>query len=75
MSNRVYDLLKFLALIALPAIAAFYVGLAQLWGWPNGELIGATIMLVDTLLGALLQVSSANYKKEEAAKQVSSPIK
>lgn len=64
MSNKVYDILKFIAQIVLPALATFYVTLASLWGLPYPEEISGTIMAVDTLLGALLMISSTNYNKK-----------
>ena len=63
MSNKVYDVLKWIALVALPAIAFFYETLAGIWGLPFVEQIPATIMAVDLLLGVLLGVSSNTYKK------------
>lgn len=64
MSNRVYDALKWLAMIFLPAVSALYFGLSQIWGFPYGEEIVGTLALIDTFLGALLGISSANYWKE-----------
>lgn len=63
MSNKVYDVLKFIAQIVLPALATFYVTIAGIWGLPYGEQISGTIMAVDLLLGAILGISSAQYKK------------
>jgi len=63
MSNRVYDTLKFIAQIVLPALATFYVTLASLWNLPYAEQISGTIMAIDTLMGAVLMISSSNYKK------------
>ena len=68
LSNKTYDTLKSVALIWLPAIAALYVGLAQVWGgnvFPYAEQIAGTIALVETFLGAVLQISTRNYWKEE----------
>lgn len=65
MSNKVYDILKFIAQIVLPALATFYVTIAGLWGLPYPEEIAGTIMAIDTLLGAVLMISSANYYKKE----------
>lgn len=64
MSNKTYDILKFIAQIVLPAIATFYVTIAGLWGLPFPKEISGTIMAADTLLGAVLMISSNNYKKE-----------
>ena len=63
MSNKVYDVLKFIAQIVLPAIATLYVTLAGIWGLPFSEQIGGTVMAVDTFLGAILMLSSKNYNK------------
>lgn len=63
MSNRVYDILKWIALIFIPAIGALYFGLAQIWGFPYGEEIVGTLTLIDTFLGALLGISTAQYNK------------
>lgn len=61
MSNQVYDILKFLAQIVLPAIATFYVTIASIWGLPLGDEISRTVMAVDTLLGAVLMISTSQY--------------
>ena len=63
MSNKVYDILKWVAQIVLPALAALYLGLASIWGLPYGEQIAGTIMVIDTFLGAILGVSTARYKQ------------
>ena len=63
MSNKVYDALKFIAQIVLPALATLYFALAQIWGLPYGEQIVGTITAIDAFLGALLGISSVNYKK------------
>lgn len=64
MSNKVYDVLKYVAMIGLPAVATLYAALAAAWGWPNAEQIIATITAIDTFLGALLQISSKQYSKK-----------
>lgn len=63
MSNKVYDALKFVAQILLPALATLYFALAQIWNLPYGEQIVGTITAIDAFLGALLGISSINYKK------------
>lgn len=68
MSNKVYDILKWVALIVLPAIATLYFAVAQIWGLPYGEQTVGTITAVDTFLGALLGVSNAAYNKQEVKK-------
>lgn len=64
MSNKVYDALKYVAMIVLPAIGTLYFALANIWGLPYGEEVVGTITAVDAFLGALLGISSAKYKGE-----------
>lgn len=63
MSSRVYDKLKWIAQILLPAIGTLYFALAQIWGFPYAEQIVGTITAIDCFLGALLGISTAMYKK------------
>lgn len=65
MNDKVYDILKWIAMIVLPAIGTLYFALAGIWGLPYGEEIVGTITAIDTFLGALLGVSSASYKKKQ----------
>lgn len=64
MSNKVYDALKWIAQIALPALGALYFGLSRIWNLPYGEEIVGTITVLDTFLGALLGISSAQYNSK-----------
>ncbi len=64
MSNKLYDVLKWIALVVLPALSALYLGLSGIWGFPYGEQVSGTIALIDTFLGALLGISSAQYNKD-----------
>ena len=66
MSNKVYDVLKWIAMVVLPAIATLYFALAGIWGFPYGEASVGTITAVDTFLGALLGISSVQYNKKKA---------
>ena len=68
LSNKVYDVLKFIAQIVLPAIATFYLTLAGIWNLPFGEQVSATVMAIDTLLGAVLMISSNTYSKSIGGK-------
>ena len=63
MTNKVYDVLKWITLIALPAVTALWLTLANIWGFPYAEAIGATLAAITTFLGALLGISSYNYNK------------
>lgn len=61
--NKVYDALKFIALIVLPALGTLYFALANIWGFPYGEQIVGTITAVDAFLGAILKISNDQFKK------------
>jgi hypothetical protein len=63
MSNKVYDALKYVAQIVLPALATLYFALAQIWGLPYGEQVVGTITAVDAFLGALLRLTTIKYEK------------
>jgi hypothetical protein len=67
MTNKVYDVLKWLTMVGLPAFAVLYTTLAPVWGFPYAQEIQATILAVVTFLGVVLQISSAKHtaKKEE----------
>lgn len=64
MSNKVYDILKWIAQIFLPAFAALYFALSNVWGLPYAEQVVGTVTAVDAFLGVLLGVSTAVYNKE-----------
>jgi hypothetical protein len=64
LSNNVYDILKDVALVWLPAAAVFYATIGKIWGLPYTTEIPATIMAVDTFLGAVLKISTNAYYKE-----------
>nr|DAQ56488.1 MAG TPA: holin [Caudoviricetes sp.] len=63
LSDKTYSLLKWVALILLPALGTLYFALAGIWGLPFGEQIVGTITAIDTFLGAILGISTNNYKK------------
>ena len=63
LSDKTYSLLKWIALILLPALGTLYSALAGIWGLPFGEQIVGTITAIDTFLGAILGISTNNYKK------------
>lgn len=63
--DKVYDILKWIVMIVIPALATAYVGLSGVWGWPHADEIAKTAAVVCTLLGALLGISTAQYNKGE----------
>lgn len=65
MSNKVYDILKYIAQIVLPALGTLYFALAKIWNFPYGSEVVGTISAVDAFLGALLKLSSDKYNAEQ----------
>lgn len=63
MNDKTYNVLKWVVMIVLPAIAALYSTLSLLWGFPYMEQIVGTITAIATFLGAMIGVSTANYNK------------
>lgn len=64
LSNKAYDIIKWIAQYLLPALGALYFALSQIWGLPYGEEIVGTITAIDAFLGAILGISTIGYKKE-----------
>ena len=64
MTNKVYDVLKYIAQIVLPSLGTLYFALAAIWNFPYGEEVVGTITAVDAFLGAILKLSSDAYYKE-----------
>lgn len=63
MNNKVYDILKWIAMYLLPALGTLYFALASIWGLPYGEQVVGTITAIDTFLGVILGISSVKYNK------------
>ena len=63
MSNKVYDILKWIALIALDAVGLLYKTIAAIWHLPLGDEVLATCTALSVFLGTVIGVSSASYKK------------
>ena len=64
MPNKVYDILKWVVIVALPATTTLWLALSAIWGWPYSEAIGATVTAITAFLGALIGVSSLKYNKK-----------
>lgn len=64
LSGKVYEWLKWLCLIGLPAVSALYFGLAQIWGFPYAEQICGTFSLVEAFIGTIIGISTYNYRRE-----------
>lgn len=66
LNNKTYDILKWIAQIAFPALGTLYFALATIWGFPFGEQIVGTISALDVFLGVLLGVSTSKYNQIRA---------
>lgn len=64
MNNTMYDILKWIAILFLPALAILIKTVFAIWQIPLGDQISATIIAIQVFLGAILGVSSLNYNKE-----------
>lgn len=62
-SNKTYDILKWVAMYFLPSLGTLYFALAGIWGLPYGEQVVGSITAIDTFLGVLLGISTAQYNK------------
>lgn len=63
--DKVYDILKWVCLIVLPACGTLYFALSGIWGFPYGEQIVGTLTAIDTFLGALIGVSAKTIHDEQ----------
>lgn len=66
MSNKTYDILKWITQLVLPALGTLYFALAGIWGFPYGEEIVGTIVAIDTFMGVVLGISTAKYNSNES---------
>lgn len=65
MNNKLYDILKWITVICLPALGTLYFALSGIWGFPYAEQVVGTISAVTTCLGILLGISTAEYNKSQ----------
>lgn len=65
LSNKTFDIMKWIVIIAIPALTTAYVGLSSIWGFPYAEAVAKTSAVVCTLLGALLGISTIQYNREQ----------
>ena len=64
LKDKIYDALKWIVLVVIPAMTTAYVGLSVVWGWPYSDKIAKTSAIVCTLLGAILGISTIQYNKD-----------
>lgn len=65
MNDKLYSVLKWLCIIALPAIASFYYMIAEIWKLPYSDEVPRTITGIATLIGALIGVSALSYNENK----------
>jgi hypothetical protein len=65
LSNKLFDALKWLTLVGIPALTTAYVGLSSIWGWPYADQVAKTSAVVCVLLGSLLGISTIQYNKAQ----------
>ena len=65
LSNKTYDILKYIVTIVLPAVTTLWLTIASIWNIPYGEPIGATMGAITVFLGALIGISSKNYNNSK----------
>ncbi len=65
LNNKVYDIMKWLVILLMPAIGALYSGLSEVWDWPMAAEVTATLDYIGVFLGALLGISTAQYNKKK----------
>lgn len=63
LNDKVYDVLKWVCLVCLPALATAYTALSGIWGLPYAKEISMTINAICACMGALLGISTAEYRK------------
>ena len=68
MTNKAYDIIKWIVVIVLPSLGTLYFALAGIWGLPYGEEIVGTITAIDTFLGAVMMISTAQDNKRVGSK-------
>ena len=68
LSNKIYDILKWVSLVALDAVGVFYKTISTIWSLPYGDEVLATFSAVSLLIGTLIGISSVMYNKNKEVK-------
>ena len=61
LSNEVYDILKWLVLVVIPALTTFYAVCDNVFGWGYAEIVATISAALCTCLGTILGISTATY--------------
>ena len=70
MSNKTYDILKWIATVVIPAIGALYFGLSRFWAVPYPTEVLGTMTLIETFMASILGISNATYKADQALRPI-----
>lgn len=65
LNNKIYDILKWVAILLLPALGTLYYTLAYIWNLPYGEQVVSTVTAIGTFIGAILGISTVQYNKSK----------
>lgn len=63
-NNGLYDILKWLVLIVIPALTTLYVVLDKCFGWGYAEIVTTISAAVCACVGSIIGISTAQYNKE-----------
>lgn len=69
MSNKMYDVMKWIVTLFLPALGSLYFGLSEIWNLPYGDKVVGTITLIVTFLSIILKISNVRYNKTLEAQE------
>lgn len=72
LSNKVYDVMKWVVMIVLPACGTFYFALSEIWNLPYATQVVGTLTAIEVFLGALIGISTVTYNKEKRDGTISS---
>lgn len=68
MSNKVFDVVRLIGELILPALATLYAALGAIWGWPYIEAIVGTLAAITAFIGAIVNGLRKAYNKKEEQK-------
>jgi hypothetical protein len=62
LTNKAYDILKWITLVLLPSLSVLYLALADVWGLPLATEIAGTLAAIDAFLAVILGISTNTFK-------------
>ena len=69
LNNKIYNILKWIVMVLLPAVGTLYFALGDIWGLPYVEQVLGTITAITAFLGALIGISSIQYNAKPIDKK------